>query len=118
MAARRKKGFLGELEQMMLLAILQLEDSAHAPEIARVLEESAGRSVSRGALYTTLNRLEKKGFVRWNIAEISSANPERNGHPKRRFELTESGIDALRTTRQALVNLSEGLDGVFVEDGR
>jgi DNA-binding PadR family transcriptional regulator len=118
MAARRKKDFLGELEQMMLLAILQLGEGAHAPDIARVLEESAGRSVSRGALYTTLNRLEKKGLVRWNIAGISSSDSTRRGYPKRRFELTESGLDALRTTRRALTNLAEGLDGVLTGQGR
>jgi DNA-binding PadR family transcriptional regulator len=111
MAARRyKKTFLGDLEQMILLAILRLEEEAHALDVARVLEENAGRSVSRGALYTTLNRLEKKGLVSWNINANSSAE-SRGGAPKRRFELTEAGLDALRITQEALGNLTAGLEG-------
>jgi DNA-binding PadR family transcriptional regulator len=110
MAARRyKKTFLGDLEQMILLAILRLEEEAHAVDVARVLEESAGRSVSRGALYTTLNRLEKKGLVGWHI-EGGSSGESRGGAPKRRFELTEAGLEALRITQEALGALTAGLE--------
>ena len=117
-ASRYRKDFLGDLEQMILLAILRLDDGAHAPAVARVLEESAGRTVSRGALYTTLNRLEKKGLVQWNVEEISSLAASRGGYPKRRFELTEAGIEALRVTQEALSNLSEGLEGTIAGDSR
>ena len=53
----------GEFEQMVLLAILQLEGDAYALSVIRELDKSAGRRVSRGALYKTLERLEDKGFV-------------------------------------------------------
>jgi DNA-binding PadR family transcriptional regulator len=113
MAARRyKKIFLGDLEQMILLAILRLEDEAHAVDVARVLEDSAGRSVSRGALYTTLNRLEKKGLLGWNI-DGGTSREGRGGAPKRRFELTEAGMEALRITQEALGALAEGLEGTI-----
>lgn len=115
---RYKKTFLGDLEQMILLAVLRLEDGAHAPDVARVLEESAGRSVARGALYTTLNRLEKKGLVTWSVDAKSAALGERGGAPKRRFELTEAGMDALRITQEALGNLSEGLEGTIAGNSR
>jgi hypothetical protein len=57
----RKQQFLGEFEQMVMLAILHLEDGAYTVPIREQIMERTGRSVSRGALYTTLERLEEKG---------------------------------------------------------
>ena len=53
------KGFLGEFEQMVLLAILQQGEQAFGLEVRREIERSANRKVSRGAFYTTLDRMEK-----------------------------------------------------------
>ncbi len=115
---RYKKSFLGDLEQMILLAILRLDDGAHALDVAHVLEESAGRSVSRGALYTTLNRLEKKGLVSWSVGAESSTVEGRDGAPKRCFQLTEAGLEALRLTQEALSNLTAGLEGTLAGGSR
>lgn len=104
--------FLGEFEQMVLLAVLQQGDGAFALEVRRELEESAGRSVSRGAFYTTLDRLERKGLVRW---EERRPEDSRRSAPLRRFEVTPAGIDALRTSRRALETLWRGLDDVLEE---
>jgi DNA-binding PadR family transcriptional regulator len=100
------KSFLGEFEHMVLLAIMQLRDGAVPPRIAEELESRAGRVPSRGALYTTLERLEQKGLVRW---EIEAATSERGGNRSRRFEVTAAGIDALIESREALMNLWHGL---------
>lgn len=108
------KPYLGEFEQLVLLAVLQRRGDAHAPAISRELEESAGRSVSRGALYATLDRLENKGLLRW---EIGAATSERGGHRKRRFEVTEEGLEVLRDSRATLEGLWEGLDEVFARSG-
>jgi PadR family transcriptional regulator len=105
---------LGEFEQMLLLAILQLGEGASGPSIARYLEERVGRSVSRGALYATLARLEQKGFVDWAIEE---ADGDRGGHRKRLFALTSAGISTLRTYRSALLRLWSGLEGTLEEAG-
>lgn len=102
--------FLGEFEQMVLLAILQQGEGAFALEVRRELEESAGRSVSRGAFYTTLDRLERKGLVRW---EERTPEDSRRSAPLRRFEVTLDGLAALRTARQALETLWRGLDDVL-----
>jgi len=106
---------LGEFEQMLLLAVLQLGEGAYGPAIARYLEERVGRSVSRGALYATLGRLEQKGFVDWAIEDGDEA---RGGHRKRRFGLTSAGIAALRRYRSALLRLWAGVEGLLEEPGR
>ena len=77
--------FPGELEQMILLAVLRLETEAYALAIIRELDREVGRSVSRGALYTTLDRMVSKGYVTWETEETT---PERGGHPRRLFSVT------------------------------
>lgn len=111
----KAKSHLGEFEQVVLLAVLQRRGDAHAPAISRELEQNADRKVSRGALYATLDRLEGKGLVRW---EIGPASSERGGHRKRRFEVTEEGLEALREARATLEGLWQGLDEVFARGGR
>lgn len=102
--------YLGELEQMMLLAILQLDGEAYGLAILRELEDRAGRRVSPGALYATLDRLEGKGVVRSRFAE---PEPGRGGKPKRFMHLTEEGRAALQAARSAWRRMSEGLEGVL-----
>ena len=105
-----RKSFLGEFEQMVLLAILQLEDAAFGTPIAEELEVRAGREVSRGALYSSLDRLEKKGYLRWDIGPTTS---ERGGQPKRRFEVTPTGLEALRHAHEAWLAMTAGLDDLL-----
>ena len=105
-------GFLGEFEQMVLLAILQQGRHAFALEVRREIERSARRTVSRGAFYTTLDRLEQKGFVRWT--EEQSEDPRRAG-PLRCFAVTPRGIEALKTSRRAFQVLSRGLHELLEE---
>ena len=98
---------LGEFEHMLLLAVARLRADAYAPEIARELEQRADRPVTRGALYSSLGRLEQKGFLVWHQ---EPPTPDRGGHARRRFELTEAGLEALRTYRRALERLWTDLD--------
>lgn len=102
-------GHIGEFEQMVLLAILQSADEAYAPRIREVLVERAGRSVSRGALYRTFERLASKGLLEWE-AEDSNPIPERGGAPMRRFRTTREGRSALRQSREALLSLWDGIE--------
>ncbi|MEQ9401711.1 MAG: PadR family transcriptional regulator [Longimicrobiales bacterium] len=110
----RKSG-LGEFEQLVLLAILRLKEGAFAPEVADELEESVGRSVTRGALYSTLNRMEEKGWVVW---ETEEPGPGRGGHIRRRFSVTDAGLAELRLSRQTLLTLWDGLEGLLSGGGR
>ena len=101
------KSFLGEFEQMVLLAILQKGDSAYGVEVRREIEECAGRRVTRGAFYTTLDRLESKGYLTWTTRAVEGW---RGGIPQRHFEVTETGLEKLRQSRSALTRLWRGLD--------
>ena len=101
---------LGELEQLILLSILRLEHRAFGPDIARDLEDSVGRRVTRGALYSTLNRLEEKGLLGWVPEEPGE---DRRGHIRRLFSLTGEGLSALRAQRETLLTLWDGVGGVL-----
>lgn len=102
-----KHGIPGEFEQLVLLAILQLDCEAYGPNISAELEEKAGRRVSRGALYSSLDRLQRKGLVNWRIEAATSA---RGGNPKRLFQVTAAGVKALKAARGAFARLSSGLE--------
>lgn len=102
--------FLGEFEQMVMLAVMRMGDGAYGPNIAEEIERRANRDVSRGALYTTLDRLEGKGYLRW---EIEAHTSERRGSRKRRFEVTPEGLEGLINCREALMNLWDGLEGAL-----
>ena len=108
------KNYLGEFEQLLLLAILQLREKAYAPNISRVLEEKAGRGVSRGALYATLDRLERKRFVEW---KIEAATSRRGGNRRRLFTVTPRGVEAAAVSREALMKLWKGLGGMLTRPG-
>ena len=102
----------GEFVQMVLLAVLRLGEGAFALAVLRELDKQTGRRVSRGSLYKTLDRMEVKGLVRWQTEE---ATPERGGHPRRLFNVTPQGVEMLKTSRDALFRLWNGLDPVLGE---
>jgi PadR family transcriptional regulator PadR len=101
---------LGELEQVLLLAILQLDDEAYTVPISRLLADRVGRHVSRGAVYTSLDRLEAKGLVTSTMGEPLT---ERGGRARRYFTVTSRGLRALRSARAALLTLSAGLESLL-----
>ena len=103
---------LGELEQLILLAILRLGPEAYGLSVARELESHAGRRLSRGALYTSFERLELKGLVRWRNEK---GGPERQGMPKRVYAVTPRGVAALRASQRVLRRMWRGLEDVLKE---
>ena len=98
---------LGEFEQVVLLAILRLGDSAYGVSIRNEIESCVRRKTSPGALYTTLERLERKGLV---AARSGEPTPERGGRAKRFYKVTKEGrgrvIDAQAGFRRLLVGLN------------
>jgi putative ABC transport system permease protein len=97
---------LGELEYLVMLAVLQLEGGAGAVEIRELLRARAGRAVSRGTVYTTLDRLVRKGFADWLTED---ATPEQGGIPRRLFRVTKAGQAEVSRSARAIAQLSEGL---------
>ncbi len=104
---------LGEFELLVLLSILRQGDDPYANRVREDLEENAGRSVTRGALYRTLDRLTTKGLLTWELEP--SEVPERGGHPMRRLLVTPLGKEAVRETRDVLLGYLDGLGPVLDE---
>jgi len=91
--------FLGEFEELVLLAILKLgEQKAYGVPIAELIEDATGKRVSVGALYTTLGRLETKGFIQSIMGE---ATAERGGRAKRYYRVEGAGKMALNAAGEA-----------------
>ncbi|KPV94960.1 MAG: PadR family transcriptional regulator [Pseudoalteromonas spongiae] len=101
-----KEKFLGEFEQMVMLAILKLNDNAYGVSIRDMLIEAIDRDVSVGALYTTLERLEKKGLLTSSQGE---AIAERGGRAKKFYAVTGQGKQALNRAKNALDTLWQGV---------
>lgn len=97
----------GGCEHMVLLAILRLEDQAYGVSIRREISIRAGRTIAPGALYTTLDRLERKG---WLQSREGEPTPERGGRAKRYYSLTNLGADVLTRGHRAIQSLSAGLN--------
>lgn len=104
---------LGEFELLVLLSVLRHADAPYANRVREDLEANAGRSVTRGALYRTIDRLTEKGFLEWELEP--SEVPDRGGHPMRRLIVTAEGLDAARQTRDVLVSYLDGLDAALEE---
>lgn len=89
----RKKSFLAEFEEIVLLAVWRLGDEANATTIKETVENVAGRTTSIGAIYATLDRLEEKKYI--TIVQ-GEAKLEQGGRAKRSFKIEGQGIAALQ----------------------
>lgn len=105
-------GPLGELEQLVMLAVLRLGETAYGVPILEEIERQTGRALSRAAIYITLARLERKGYLSSSLADPT---PERGGRAKRYFEVRSSGLDLLRDSRKGLLNMWRGLEAMLGE---
>ena len=99
--------FLGEFEQITLLAVARLREDAYGVAIRREIEERSDRPVAMGSVYAALDRMERKGYVRSNVGEPT---PERGGRAKRFYELNPAGFKALVDARDTLDRLWENLE--------
>ncbi len=99
--------YLGEFEQVVLLAILRLKDEAYAVPVREEIEARTARSVARGALYTALDRLEAKRCL---TSRMSEPLAERGGRSRRYYTVTPAGLSALRASRHALLQLWNGIE--------
>jgi DNA-binding PadR family transcriptional regulator len=92
-----KGTYLGEFEEIVLLAVGILQEGAYGVTICKEIERQTGRVVNIGAVHTALHRLEEKGFLR---SKFGAATEVRGGKRKRIFSLTTYGIKALREAQE------------------
>ena len=97
---------MGDFEQLVLLALLRLGNDAYGMEVRGEIEKRTGKEVSYGAVYTTLDRLERKGLVTYRVGETTA---ERGGRAKTYFSVLPAGVDALRDSRDALTVMWHGV---------
>jgi PadR family transcriptional regulator PadR len=101
-----RRDYLGNLELMVLLALIRLGEDAYGVPISREIEERSGREVALGSVYATLERLEEKGLV---SSDLGEPTPERGGRAKKYFGVTARGLREVRETQRALKRLWQGL---------
>jgi PadR family transcriptional regulator PadR len=98
---------LGEFEQLVLFALVHLGPDAYGATVRREIEARTGREVAISAVYTTLERLEGKGFVRSRVGEPTA---ERGGRRRRHFELLPAGARALKVAYDAFTGMTAGIE--------
>lgn len=103
---RRPREYLGQLELMVLLAVVRNDGDAYGVRIANCIEEASGREVSLASVYAALERLERKGLVKPSLGEPT---PERGGRARTYFRPTSAGLQEARVAFGTLNRLSGGL---------
>lgn len=93
---------LGDVEHLVLVAVLRLGTDAYGVAIMDEIARRTGREIAKAAIYIALRRLEQKGLLTSSLGE---ATPERGGRAKRYFALTKSGARQLRDAREAIVRM-------------
>jgi len=99
--------YLGEFEQVVLLAVVRLAQDAYGTTIRREIETRAGRAVSIGAAYATLDRLVDKGYLK---TRETGGGAERGGAARRYFTITPAGIKALEDARAMQARMWDGIE--------
>jgi DNA-binding PadR family transcriptional regulator len=97
---------LGEFEQLLMFALLRLGDDAYGVTLRREIENRTNRSVSAGAVFTAMERLEARGFV---SSYIGDPTPQRGGKRKKHYRLEPAGARALNRTYESLNEMAKGV---------
>jgi len=105
---------LGELEHLILLAILRLGSDAYGAGVIAEIEKRTDRDVSHAAIYIALQRLEAKAYIE---SREATGTTERGGRARATFEITALGRERLRDSASALFTMWEGLDPALRGEG-
>lgn len=102
-----KGEFLGEFEQVVLLAVARLAGRGYGVTIRDEIEREAGREVAVGSVYATLSRLEEKGMVAsWEGDPL----PRRGGRARKHYRIQPEGVRALEVSRAMLESMWDGVN--------
>ena len=97
---------IGEFEQLILFALVRLGADAYGVSVREEIEKRTGRAISAGALYTALDRLEKRGLV---ASRLGEATPQRGGKRKRLYTLQPAGERALARVYESMRLMANGV---------
>lgn len=98
---------LGDLEHLVLLAVVRLGDESYGVPILEEIGRRTGREPARAAVYIALRRLQAKGLLR---SRMGDATAERGGRAKRYFRITPAGLTQLRTSREAFLSMWDRIE--------
>ena len=101
-----KGEYLGEFEQMVLLALLRLKHDAYGVTVRREIQSRTDRRVAIGAVYACLERLERKGYV---TSTVSDPQPIPGGRSRKYFAFTRAGAEALQQSREMMRRMADGI---------
>ena len=99
-------GYLGEFEQLILFAVVELDDDAYGGAIRDTIERRTGRVISSGAIYTALGRLAERNLVSSRVGEPVAG---RAGRPRKYYSLEPAGARELSTTYSTIQSMAGGL---------
>lgn len=99
-------GYLGEFEQLILFAVVELDDDAYGGAIRETIERRTGRVVSSGAIYTALGRLAERSLV---TSRIGEPTPGQAGRPRKYYSLEPAGARELQATYSTIQAMAGGL---------
>jgi DNA-binding PadR family transcriptional regulator len=102
MSSFSEKGLLGELEQLVLLAVVRQDGAGYAVSLRDEIEERTGIALGRGSVYVTLDRLHRKGYL---TSRMGDPTPERGGKARRTFAITAAGRRALAAAERAVASM-------------
>lgn len=102
-----KGEYLGEFEQVVLLALARLQDRAYGMSIRQEIEQRTSRDVAIGSVYSALDRLERKGYI---TSKVGDPTPQRGGRAKRYYSMARPGLMALKRTLATVDSLLDGLE--------
>ncbi len=94
------------MEQLILFALVELDEEGYGASVGRSIEARTGREVSPGAIYTALDRMETRGLV---SSWVGEPTPERGGRRRKHYRVTPEGATALRRSVQVMRDMADGL---------
>jgi len=101
-----KGQYLGEFEQLVLLALVRLGHEGYGMTVRREILATTGRDAAIGSVYATLERLEAKGYL---ASRHTDPEPDRGGKPRRTFSVKREGLEALERSRELLARMWDGV---------
>ena len=103
---------LTRAEELILLAIWQLQEEAYSLPIRELVSKLSGEEWSLGSIYMPLDRLSKRNFVK---SYLSDSTPERGGRQKRIYELSKQGKEALIKVKEVQDTMWQNVNGLAPE---